>query len=254
MKKISTSDGYLGKQFWSKDVKSIASNQYSAINYLSVDEDFLNALDIRIKKGRNFSKDYVSDTMANIILNERAVRELNLSEPVLGQKIIWNLDAETGEIVYKTVVEIVYDFNFSTLQTSIQPFAFVHNPKRQWNFVIKLHDEKVEQTIGRIKDVWDKNMSSRPFQYTFLDQSLDLLYLSETNFQQLFKYLTAIAIIIACLGLFGLSSLLIDLKAKEIAIRKVLGASIYRIAVKLAREYIGLVLISFLLSFPFSYV
>src|SRR4029077_4133306 len=109
------------------------------------------------------------------------------------------------------------------------------------------------KTIAGIKTVWDKNVKSRPFQYSFLDETYSKLYQSEMNFKTIFFYITFIAIFIACLGLLGLSSFITEQRTKEIGIRKVLGASVSTIVTMLSKDFLQLIIIAAFIAFPVAW-
>ncbi|HYJ38351.1 MAG TPA: FtsX-like permease family protein, partial [Chitinophagaceae bacterium] len=241
-------DGVVGGQNWTNSLRWKGSQNGALVNFLNIDADYLQTLNFELKEGRGFSKDFPSDTSDAIILNETAVKQLGVPEPVLGQQIVWDESEDT--IIYAKVVGVVKDFHFTSLKNEIKPFAFVTDNNRLWYLTVKLDGSNMQQTIQRIKSAWEKQVKSRPFQYFFLDDTYAKLYKSEQNFKTIFFYVTAVAIFIACLGLFGLSAFTIAQRTKEIGIRKVLGASVTGIVRMLSGDFIKLVLVAAVIALP----
>ena len=263
VKKVAGTDGIVGGQNWTNGMSLKGSENGQLVNFLTIDNDYLDALNIEIKEGRGFSQQFLSDTLndgipgtterlaGGVILNETAVKDLGIPSPAVGKQIEWGTDEDTSW--YLQVVGVVKDFHFTSMKNQIKPFAFVSNPNRQWYFTIKLDGSNMNQTLGKIKNVWDQNVKARPFQYFFLDDTYSKLYQSEQNFKRIFFYITAIAIFIACLGLFGLSSFITEQRTKEIGIRKVLGASVSGIVSMLSKDFVKLVLIASVIAFPLAW-
>ena len=214
--------------------------------------DFLDALNISLKEGRNFSPAFPADTADAIILNETAVKQLGVPSPVLGQQIVWAEDDDTT--YYAKVIGVVKDFHFTSMRSEIKPFAFVTDNNRQWYFAAKLQGKDISSSISHIESAWKANVSDRPFQYYFLDETYNKLYQSERNFRIIFVYITILIIIIACLGLFGLASFMTQQRTKEIGIRKVLGASVSGIVTLLSKDFLKLIGIAALIAFPVAWL
>jgi putative ABC transport system permease protein len=263
VKKVAATDGIVGGQNWTNILRVKGTQNGQLVNFLTVDQDYLDALNIKIKEGRGFSSQFLSDTMNNgapgtkernaggIILNETAVKDLKIPSPVIGQQIAWDNDNDTTW--YLKVVGVVKDFHFTSMKNEIKPFAFIWQPRRQAYFTVKLGGNNLNATIAKIRNTWSQNVSSRPFQYFFLDETYSQLYQSEINFKKIFFYITFIAIFIACLGLFGLSSFITEQRTKEIGIRKVLGASVSGIVGMLSKDFVKLVLIAAFIAFPLAW-
>ena len=251
VKSAAATDGIVGGQNWTTSLRWKGSTNSLLVNFLNIDNDYLQTLNLELKEGRGFSKDFPSDTADAIILNETAVKQLGVPEPALGQQIVWDESADT--IIYAKIVGIVKDFHFTSLKNEIKPFAFVTDNNRQWYLTVKLQGADMQNTIQQIQSVWEKQVKSRPFQYFFLDETYAKLYKAEQNFKTIFFYITAVAIFIACLGLFGLSAFTIAQRQKEIGIRKVLGASVTGIVRMLSGDFIKLVFIAALIAFPISW-
>jgi len=251
VKSAAATDGIVGGQNWTNSLRRKGSTNSQLVNFLNIDNDYLKTLDIELKEGRSFSKEFPSDTADAIILNETAVKQLGVPEPVLGQQIVWDESDDT--VIYAKVVGVVKDFHFTSLKNEIKPFAFVTDNNRQWYLTVKLNGADMQKTIQQIQSVWEKQVKSRPFQYFFLDETYGKLYKAEQNFKTIFFYITAVAIFIACLGLFGLSAFTIAQRTKEIGIRKVLGASVSGIVRMLSGDFIKLVFIAAIIALPIAW-
>jgi putative ABC transport system permease protein len=253
VEKVAASDGIPGGFNWSRTMRYSRATQRQLINFLSVDEDYIPALSIPIVQGRNFSGSNVSDARDAIMLNETALKELGIPEPVIGQKIVWNENRKTGDISYATLIGVVKDFHFASMKDEIKPFAFIVRSNRQWQFNIKIQGLHMAETLEKIKNVWKENTKSRPFQYSFLDETYARLYAGELHFKQIFTWITFIAILIACMGLLGLAILTAERRTKEIGIRKVLGASVAGITAMLSKDFIILIAVAILIASPVSW-
>jgi putative ABC transport system permease protein len=264
VKNISTSDGVVGGQNWTNSLKLKGSANSQLVNFLSVSDQYLDVLGIKIKEGRNFSPEFPSDSMNNgisggpmeqniggIILNETAVKSLGIPEPAVGKLILWSNDKDT--MYYATVVGVAKDFHFTSFRNQIKPFAFANNPGRVANFTIKLSTQDMTGTLDKLKSIWNQYSHDRPFEYYFLDETYANLYKSEARFQQVFIILVALGIFIASLGLFGLSIFAARQRVKEIGIRKVLGASASGIVTLLTKDFLKLVIVALVLAIPIAW-
>ena len=263
IKNVAATDGVVGGQNWTNALSLKGSENGQLVNFLTVDYNYFDVLDMEFKEGRAFSPKFLSDTLTDgvagtterqagsIILNETAVKDLKVPSPAVGQQIAWNSEKDTTW--YLQIVGVVKDFHFTSMKNEIKPFAFVYEPGRQWYLTARLDGANLNQAIAKIESVWNQNVTSRPFQYFFLDETYAKLYRSEMNFKTIFFYITFIAIFIACLGLFGLSSFITEQRTKEIGIRKVLGASVSGIVGMLSRDFVKLVLIAALIAFPIAW-
>jgi putative ABC transport system permease protein len=208
------------------------------------DYDYLKTYGITLKDGRYFSRDFSSDTLA-MVLNERAIEEFGITD-TFGTRFIE--PAREGEQKrYYNVIGIVKDFHYQSLRERIYPHVFILKPP-EWNWTgyitIRLAPENMKNTIGEIEKIWNKFTDNEPLEYFFLDDNFRKFYFEEVRTSRIAVAFSLLAIIIACLGLFGLTSLATELRAREIGIRKVLGSSVSRIIILFARETVLLILIS----------
>jgi putative ABC transport system permease protein len=164
---------------------------------------------------------------------------------------LWSADADT--MYYATIIGVTKDFHFTSFHNQIKPFAFTNNPGRTANFTVKLSTHDINGSIGKLKDIWNQFSADRPFEYHFLDETYTRLYASENRFQKVFIILVVLGIIIASLGLFGLSTFAAQQRVKEIGIRKVLGASASGIVGLLSKDFLKLVVIALLFAIPIAW-
>jgi putative ABC transport system permease protein len=217
------------------------------LKYITADYGFIPTYGMQMAAGRNFSRDYITDT-ANYVINETAVQQLAWKTP---QNAIGK-DMSYGGVKGK-VIGVVHDFHFESLHQKIIPLLFLlPAPKSGYygNVSVKIDGNNISSAIGTIEDTWHKYLPNVPFDYTFLDEKFQKLYNSEQQQGGLFTIFSCLAIFIACLGLFGLSAFTISQRVKEIGVRKVLGASVSQIVVELSKDFLKLVLIAAVVALP----
>ena len=265
VKKATPADGVVGGQNWTNGMRLKGSQNSQLINFLSVGYDFVDAMGMQVKEGRSFSSKFPGDTMNNgipggpldqnigsVLVNETAVKDLGIPEPAVGKQLLWGDDKDT--MYYVTIVGVLKDFHFTSLKNQIKPFAFINNPRRQWYFTIKLSTDNMKATLAQLENTWKKYSDEWPFEYTFLDETYSRLYDSENRFQKVFISLVVLGIIIACLGLLGLSTFAAQRRVKEIGIRKVLGASAASVVALLSKDFLKLVIIALIIAIPIAWV
>lgn len=224
-----------------------ANNGFSMQNW-NVDEDYMGTLGMQLLKGRNFSKDFGSDSMA-VVINESAARYLGPGDPI--GKFIYGSD-DAGNVAAYHVIGLVKNFNYESLHSSIGPLGlFLKSSPFTASFKISTTD--IQGLVTRIKTVWEKFAPGMPFSYRFLDDSFNDMYQAETRTGTTAIVFSALAVFIACLGLFGLAMFAVERRTKEIGIRKVLGASNAGIVKLLSKEFVLLVLLSFLIAAPIGW-
>ena len=218
---------------------------------MEVDFDFFETLDVELVEGRKFNVELDNDSIRTFILNETAVRSLNL-ENVIGKRMGY-FSNQQGELAYGNIIGIVKDFHIEGFNQPIRPMTLsISNNVRYTAF--KISPENMNSTIDYLEEEWNKLEPSHPFRYTFLDDKFGALLKQQENFGKTFLYLTLLAIIISSMGLYGLASYTADQRTKEIGIRKVLGASVRQIMSMLNRDFIKLVLIANVFSWPITYL
>jgi len=215
-------------------------------NIYHVDEDYLKTLGIKMISGRNFSKDFPTDSSA-VVINQAMVRELGWSRtnPV-GKMIV-----RSGQQQLK-VIGVMADFNYASAKQEIAPLMMVLG-NNYGGLVVKINTSDVKGFLSDLKKQWDSYNPEGALDYTFLDDNFAKLYASEIRTQKIFSAFALIAIIIAGLGLFGLSAFVIEQRTKEIGIRKVLGASVQNVLLLVSKDFLLLVGIAFLISVPVTW-
>jgi putative ABC transport system permease protein len=218
---------------------------------LEVDYDFFETLDVQIVEGREFDRENEADSIPYFILNETAVRNLNI-ENAVGRRL-GEFENDEGDLRYGNIIGIVKDFHIEGFNHPIRPMVLrVRN--NLWFASFKIAANDMNATVDFIEDEWNKLEPSHPFRYTFLDQKFGALLRQQENFGTMFLFLTILAIIISAMGLYGLASYTAEQRTKEIGIRKVLGASVGQIMKMLTRDFMKLVLISNIFAWPITYL
>jgi putative ABC transport system permease protein len=210
--------------------------------------DFINHYGLELVAGRSYSRDYPSDTIGGLVLNEAAARQYGYSNPadIVGKKYKqWGREGE--------VIGVLKNFNYISLHKSIEPLTLPFEPYACRYMTLKVKPSDVAQTIEQVREVWSRLAPHRPFLYSFLDDDFDRQYQKDVNFRKLFLTFSSLAILIACLGLFGLATYTAELRTKEIGIRKVLGANVNSIVALLSRDFIMLIAIAMLLATPVAW-
>ena len=216
-----------------------------------VDYDYLDVYGIKIKQGRGFSREYGTDDGYAFVINESLAEELNLQDPIgVSAGHGWYPDDSLG-----TIIGVVEDFNFNSLHYDINTLAMViHSDWGYSELSVKITGQDIPRAIAAIEQTWNRLVPSWPFQYSFLDEHFEELYRSDQQMESVVTIMAILAIIIACMGLFGLAAITTERKVKEIGIRKILGASVGQIMYGLSRNYVLLLGIAFLVFSPFTYI
>lgn len=213
---------------------------------LAVDDGYLNALGLELNEGRWFSGDFASDRKEGFVVNEAFVKHFNLENPI-GTKLARN--SQKG-----TIIGVVKDFHFKSMHTTIEPLVIFESERNQyWNLVLRLSPEDMGNTLERLEAAWVNVIPDFPFSYEFLDDQIDKYYKSDRDFALVFQVFAGLAIVVSCLGLIGLVAFTTRRRAKEIGVRKVLGASVGAILQLLSAEYVKLILVAALLAVPVAY-
>jgi putative ABC transport system permease protein len=211
--------------------------------HLWVNASFVPTFGIHLTQGNNFTNLPLDKTA--FILNEAAVKAMQLHSPVGSQFVAVS---DTGE-----VVGIVKDFNFASLHTAVEPLVIVHKPFWTNYMVINVRGNQLPEALQSLESTFTTLSPGSLFSYTFLDEKLDRLYESENRMSRIFGVFAGFAILISCVGLFGLSVYAAEVRTKEVGIRKVLGASVPGVVVLLSKDFLKLVLIAILLAWPLAW-
>lgn len=220
-----------------------------SIEPVTIDYDFLEAYDFTITVGRNFSRDFASDSIA-IILNASAVRALGFAtaEAALGETI-YEFGAERREII-----GVLADYHHETLRRSYDPMYFLLRPQVNTYYSIKLEPGHPAERIAGVKAAYEAAFPGNPFGYYFLDALFDQQYRADRQFGGMFRFFAGLAILVACLGLYGLAAFTTVQRSKEIGIRKVLGATLTDILRLVSTDFVRLVLWAAVVAVPLAYV
>jgi ABC-type antimicrobial peptide transport system permease subunit len=214
------------------------------IHQFQVDEDYVPTFDIKMKEGRNFDFSNPTDSGC-FVLNETAVREMGMKDPVGKWFKLWDRKG--------TIIGIMKDFNFKSLHKPIEPIIFWVN-RDLWGFVfIRIAPGNVERSISEIKKVWEKYNPDFPMDLKFLDAEYEKLYKSEHKMAYLFGGFAMVAIFLSCLGLFGLASFITETRTREIGIRKAMGSTGYGVIRMLSIDFTYWVLIAMAIGLPVAY-
>jgi putative ABC transport system permease protein len=217
---------------------------------MSVDYDFFETLDLEMAEGRKFDRAKESDSIPYYIINEAAVKNLNIKDPL--NKRLSELSRD-GTLKYGNIIGVVKDFHIEGFNQPIRPMV-LEVSNQVWFASFKVSNENISKTIDYIETEWNKLEPTHPFRYEFLDQKFGALLRQQVNFGTMFLFLTILAIIISAMGLFGLASYTAEQRTKEIGVRKVLGASVPQIMKMLTTDFMKLVLISNIFAWPIAYL
>lgn len=216
------------------------------VKMIYTDHDYIKTMGMEIVEGRDFSREMSTDATEAFIINQAAVRQLQLKNPLETQ---FEWDDKKG-----TVIGVVKDFQFESLKDEITPLVIHIFTASTRVFAFRIRPDNVPATLAFIENRWQQLDPAHPFTYTFLDESFDRLYRSEEKLGKIFSVFSTLAIFIAALGLFGLALFMAGQRTKEIGIRKILGASQARIFVLLSKEFAILVLLANILAWPTAYI
>jgi putative ABC transport system permease protein len=221
------------------------------IGHNIVDYDFIETMKIELKDGRSFSRDFpgdmasMEDTSANFMINE-VLEEIMEKENAVGEMFrMWGMEGR--------IIGVMKDFHYHSVRTKIEPLIFMlgFNEYFSW-IVVRVAPGDLSKTMGSLEKSWEEVMPGYPFDYSFVEESLDQMYRTEERLGTLLKYFTILAIIIACLGLFGLASFTAEQRTQEIGVRKVMGARVSTVMMLLSKEFSLLVLLSCMIAIPAS--
>jgi putative ABC transport system permease protein len=216
-----------------------------------IDFDYIDTYGMTLTEGRNFDKSFTTDSQACII-NESAAKNFGITDITKTRFMLPDL---SGSFNYLQVIGIVKNFNFESLRNPIQPyvFCFKGNDNLRGYVTVKLSGQNYQQTINEIKNRWKEFTSNDPMQYYFVDKDFEQMYIQEKQNAQLAVIFSVLAIFIAALGLFGLTSFTVEQRTKEIGVRKAMGSSVSGIYFVISKEIILLVSISALIAWPLIY-
>ncbi|WP_428657554.1 ABC transporter permease [Runella sp.] len=224
--------------------------QYVKTNF--VDADFMQLMGFQPIKGRMFSRAFMADTNLRIVVNETTLRKLNVPlEKAVGYKLSFGQQADRSAL---EIVGVVKDFHFEDLHQPIQPYAFLLNNTDSFNYlIVHANTAQVANLIPFMEQKWKKLLPDEPFEYSFMDEDFQRNYQADVRTSRIVSYFTFFAILISCLGLFGLAAFAAQQRTKEIGVRKVLGASVGSIVGLLSKDFLVLVIIAIVIASPIAW-
>jgi putative ABC transport system permease protein len=233
--------------------EGLSDDQSILMQNFEIDDDFLENYGIELSAGRGFLKEMSTDQENSILINESAAKKLNWDNPI-GKKIyILTSNQEISKRKPMTVIGMIKDIHHRSLHYAVEPTLIDYSPDSADRITLKLNTQNISETMASIEEQWNKIAPNHPFDYFFLDDYFNSLYESEENLGTIIGVFTFFAIIIGCLGLFGLVSFAAEQRTKEIGIRKVLGSSVTSIVMILCKEFFVLVIIANIFAWPTAY-
>jgi len=230
--------------------ESSGLNQNRSMQMLFVDYDFVKTMQMKLIAGRDFSKSFSTDESEGFIVNNEAVKQAGwkTAKDAIGKSFQWVMPDQ----VLKTgkIIGVVEDFHITPLKSSVQPLVMHILPRRFQYLYVRLNTEKA---LSAIENKYKKFNQGHPFDYTFLDDTINAMYASEKKLGKIFAYFSGLAILIACMGILGLSIYSTQQRIKEIGIRKVLGATPVNIVKELSKEFIKPVFIAAIIASPVAW-
>lgn len=205
--------------------------------------DFMETFGLKLKEGRMFSREFPRDSTYSLILNEQAVKQLGIVDPI-GKIARFRGDED------RMIVGIVEDFNFSTLHDEITPMGLIMPNVNLEHVYVRVTPGNIREKFEAIQNAWDEVSVGTPLNQHFMDDHLNSLYENEDRLSSLISGFSVTAVLLACLGIFGLISYTVSKRLKEIGIRKTLGASAWSILILLSRQYLTLVGIASIIAYP----
>lgn len=227
-------------------------NQKAAVSMQTwyVDENYIPTLKMEMAKGRNFSSQLQTDSSA-VIVNEAAAKMLPFADPI-GKTLYYLTDMQSKEVTTYQIIGVVKDFNFNSLRDQVTPMVLFFDESRG-SIALRFQTSDISSLISQVQGKWKSIAPNQPFSYTFMDEDFNNIYQSEQRIGKIALSFSVLAILIACLGLFGLVTYAAEQRTKEIGIRKVLGASVSNIVRMLSKDFMKLVVIAMVFAFPLSW-
>jgi putative ABC transport system permease protein len=233
--------------------EGFADDQVMTMDYMNVDAHYIPTMGMEIIAGRNFSEDFATDPEESVLINETAAQKIGWENP-LGKRFVFRPPPNSeGEVVYMSVIGVMKDFHLQSLRERIEPLIIFNDIDSIIRFSVRIAPDNIPHTMGLLEKKWRELDPNKPFQFLFLDDSFDSLYRQEDRLKKITFYFSFLAVLIGCLGLFGMASFMAEQRTKEIGIRKVLGATITGIVRLIAKEFVQLVILANLLAIPTAY-
>ena len=236
--------GVNGTQAYAKRNADNGNRTEIHIDKYYVDYDYIKTLGMHMTAGRYFSREFADS--ASVVLNESAVKAFGITGDPMGQAIV-----TSGQQEY-TIVGVVKDFHYASVKEKIAPLVMMLG-RNAGGMIVKIKTAEVSGLLESIKNMWNSYNPNGPFSYNFIDDKFEAVYRSEERTGKIFSVFAIISIIIASLGLLGLSAYSIALRTKEIGVRKVLGASMGQVVLLLSKDFLLMVLVAFVVAVPFTW-
>lgn len=233
--------------------EGLNDNEPQTMDYFTIDPHYIPTMNMEMAQGRNFSADFSTDATQSVIINQATAIKLGWDNPIGKTFRLPNLPGDQGDEQILTVIGVVKDFHIASLHQKIEPQIIFYDLSSVNHISIRLAPENISHTIGLLEKEWKKISPDRPFDFYFLDQSFDSQYRAEERLGKISLYFSLLGILIASLGLLGLSSYTTERRTKEIGVRKVLGATETGIVLLLSKEIVRWVLVANIIAIPVAY-
>lgn len=225
------------------------ANENVNVQVYRVDYDFLKTVNVEMMKGRFYSKEFTTDATEAYVINEAAVKAMDIKSPIGKQFQLWGYRGK--------IIGVIKDFHFKSLHDEIEPLILWPNTEKNFgNFehlTVRIKSDDIFNTIRSIENIWKKHSPDYPFEYQFFDETIDTQYRFEQRVSKIFNMFTVLAIFISCMGLLGLVCLFTEQKTKEIGVRKVLGATDSGIVVMLSKDFAKWILLANIIAWPIAF-
>lgn len=233
---------------WNSAFRIMDTGQDQMLTVYVTDHDALETMGYQLAAGRFFSRDYKTDT-ATCLINEAALRQIGWDTHE-GKKILSRFNTLEGNEL--EVIGVIKNFNYESLKNNIRPMIILLGSEPNFEAGIRFASDDIQKNIKLVEETWKKYAPQAPLEYSFLDSNFAAKYKAEERMGQVFIIFTGLAIIIACLGLLGLATYSAEQRAKEISVRKVMGASVTQLVLLLSKDFARLIIIAFVLAIPLT--
>jgi len=243
---VSDINGVSGSQGSIKTDDSLSKS--ITVRYGYVDYNFFKMMDVPIIKGRNFNKENALDEKEAIILNQAAVDYLGWDNPI-GK----TFEPFDDSLIKRRVIGVIEDYNYYSIHSKIEPAFYIINPDDSHVLAVKMNHLNQKKTLEKLENVWKSRFPGVPFSYKMAEDVIHDAYKDEKNTLRIFSFFTILSLVVSCLGLYGLTALMIERKTKEIGIRKVFGGSVAQIVSNLLKNFVGLIFIAGIIATPIAW-
>jgi len=217
------------------------------ISHTAIDYDFVETLGIELVEGRDFAEEFSTDASTGYLVNEEVVKLMGVESAVGENFTMWGREG--------TIVGVMKDFHFNSVRSRIEPLTvLIGDPEELRYILVRMHPENAVGAVEALEETWARVVPDYPLEYEFLDRDFERMYRAEERMGEILRYFSIVAVLIGCLGLFGLASFMAEQRTKEIGVRKVLGASVAGIVVLLTREFTKWVLLANLVAWPIAWL